>query len=96
MATDRRPRLPEREVRNEPRTSTQQQSLPQPRPKVNPTLRGLAMIGVGWLMVVIAALVGGEMLGIQEVAGGVKTFALTSAGIVGTFTLIVLTVFDAS
>jgi hypothetical protein len=54
------------------------------------------MIGVGWLMVVIAALVGGEMLGIQEVAGGVKTFALTSAGIVGTFTLIVLTVFDAS
>lgn len=54
------------------------------------------MIGIAYLLVVIAALVGGEVLGIQQVSAGVKTFALTSSAMMGAISLIIMTVFDAT
>ena len=89
----RRPNLPEREIRNEPRTQ-QQAPAPAARPRVNNTLRGLVMLAIAFLLVVIVSLIAGEVMGIEEVSSGVKTFAVTSSVIFGTISLIILSVFD--
>lgn len=65
------------------------------RPRVNGTLRSIAQLSVAYLLVVIAALIIGDTLGIQEVEPWVKNVAVTSSLIAGVFTLVILSVFDA-
>jgi hypothetical protein len=52
------------------------------------------MLGVAYLILVIVALIAGQVLGIDQVSDGVKTFAVTSSVILGLITLVILSVFD--